>query len=401
MQVTSEIPNGSGRVLCVSPERVEIELIAYCKSSRYFCVEISDVEEACSQEFVLWPDSLFRKRTFTHKYHADVWICDVDEGVWRRVKTIERSPEMVRCRVDLEPGRRYWLSSEPPYPYVETTRKIFQIAERHPDIAGVHFLGHSMEHRPIFALRIAEKSELPGQERKPVVHIAAGEHGSESAGEEIARGMLEWVLSEEAEKARDAFIFDFVLNTNPDGNFHGWHNYNLRDWKEHNYQDAEDRSWHHEFVPYMQGRPLDYSSETKALMEWMKKTRPACYLSMHSWEGHEGMPGAFHASPEELSSEMGGAVLAITEIAQNVAAGLGLEFRAFGSKGDTLHLGQFLMRNGMAAAYLPEGNYAVGREALQKLGRGMLVGILNDRRIPLQNFGGKRWDCLLPAARVS
>lgn len=27
--------------------------------------------------------------------------------------------------------------------------------------------------------------------------------------------------------------------------------------------------------------------------------------------------------------------------------------------------------------------------------------LLNDRRIPLQNFGGKRWDCLLPAARAS
>ncbi len=388
-------------MLRVSPERVEIELIAYCKSSRYFCVEISGVEEARSQEFVLWPDSLFRKKSFVHKYHADVWICDAGERVWRRVETIERSPEMVRCRVDLEPGRRYWLSSEPPYPYVETIREIFQIAGRQPDIASVHFLGHSIEHRPILALRVAGESAPPGHEKKPVIHIAAGEHGSESAGEEMARGMLEWVLSKEAEEARDAFIFDFVLNTNPDGNYHGWHNYNLRDWKEHNYQDTVDRSWHHEFVPYLQGHPSDYSPETTALMEWMKTTRPACYLSMHSWEGHEGMPGAFHAAPEELSPEMGAAVLAITEIAQGATADLGLEFRAFGSGGDTLHLGQFLMRNGIAAAYLPEGNYAMGREALQKLGRGILIGILHDRRIPLRSLGGKRWERLEPMAMAS
>lgn len=390
MNVTSAIPNGSGRVRHVSPERIEIELIAYSKGARYFCVEISEVEEPCEQEILLLPDSLFRVPTFIHKFHADVWICDAEERDWQRVKKIERTPEMVRCEMRLLPGKRYLVSSEPPYRYVDTTREMHQIAASHPDIASIHYLGHSMEHRPITALRISSEPVPPGRENKPVIHIVAGEHASESAGEEIARGMLDLALSEPA--FRRDFIFDFVLNSNPDGNYHGWHQYNLRDWREHNYQDTVDRSWHHEFVPYMQGLPLDFSPETIALMEWMKTTRPACYLSMHSWEGHDGMPGAFHAHPKELTPRMAEAVTAISEIACAESERLGFTFFPFASESDGLHLGQFLMRNEAAAAFLPEGNYAIGRKALQSLGTGLLRGILCDPRIPLRDLGGDRWQ---------
>ncbi len=398
MKVNSFVPNGSGRVRHVSPKRIEIELIAYSKGARYFCVEISEVEEACVQEVLLLPDSLFRNRTFIYKFHADVWICDASERVWKRVKQIERTPELVRCQIELFPGRKYLLSSEPPYRYVDTTRELHALAERHSDIAKVHYLGHSMEHRPIVALRISDEAAPVGYENKPVIHIVAGEHASESAGEEIARGMLDLVLSE-AIFRRD-FIFDFVLNANPDGNYHGWHQYNLKDWLEHNYQDTIDRSWHHEFVPYLQGLVQEFSPETIALMEWMKLTRPACYLSMHSWEGHDGMPGAFYTHPDELSPSMAEAVMAINKIACAQSQTLGFEFLPFASKGDSLHLAQFLMQNEMAIGYLPEGNYAVGREALQLLGAGILRGILQDLCVPLQKVDRNQWDMITSRSAV-
>lgn len=392
MKVTSHIPNGSGRVLNVSPERIEIELIAYSKGARYFCVEVSDIEAPCEPELLLVPDSLFRIKEFIYKFYADVWIRDLEGTQWQRTRILDHSPELMRYSVPLQPGKRYLLSSEPPVRYVDTTREIFEIAQLRPHEASIHYLGHSIEHRPLFALRISNEHVKLGSEGKPLIHIVAGEHASEFAGEQIARGMLDLVLSEKGAPYRRDYIFDFVLNSNPDGNYHGWHQYNRRDWLEHNYQDTVDRSWHHEFLPYMQGKPFDYSPETVALMEWMKMTRPACYLSMHSWEGHQGNPGAFYASPEELTPSLGQAVRAITEIACAISQKLGFKFCPFSYPGDNLHLGQFLMRNEVAVAYLPEGNYAVGPDALRALGAGMLEGILNDSRIPLRELGASKWD---------
>ncbi|HWL52890.1 MAG TPA: M14 family zinc carboxypeptidase [Chthoniobacteraceae bacterium] len=394
MLVTSQIPNGSGRILRADRELIEVELIAYSKGARYTCFEISEVSEPRRQEVVLLPDRHFRIATFAYKFHADVWVREDGAAEWYRSEVVDRTPERVRIALDLRPGVTYTVSSEPPRAYCDTTAELFALPLAHPGRMSLHCLGHSVEHRPIFALRIG--AAAPGEEDRPVIHVVAGEHASESAGEEIARGMLDLVLNDR-EGITDGYIFDFVLNANPDGNVHGWHQYNARDWQAHNYADTIDRSWHHEFVPYMKGLPFDYSPETVALMEWLKTTRPACYLSMHSWEGHEGNPGAFHAHPDELSPAMAEAVVAMDEIAVATSRTLGFEFVPRPSPGDQLHLGQYLMRNELAAAYLPEGNYAQGREAMQALGRGLLRGLL--ARVK-PKAAPARWEAMFGAERA-
>ncbi len=394
MYVTSSIPNGSGRVRRLDPDAYEIELIAYSKGSRYFCVEASS-EEDRSVAITLIPDRWFRIRTFPYKCEADVWMCNARTLEWTRIPGTETTPERVRFSVWLKAGERYLLSSEPPYRYSDTTAELFRIAREHREYCAIHCLGASMEQRPIIALRITDNpEESPGRESKPVLHIAAGEHASESAGEEIARGMLYYLLSEESATARDRYIFDLVLNANPDGNFHGWHQYNLRDWQEHNYCDKVDRSWHHEFVPYLERIPGEYSPETVALMEWMKLTRPACYLSMHSWEGQGGTLGAYHSAVEGLAPEMAAAVKALVGISDAVGAQLGFPVDNRPTGHDSLHLGPLLMRTGAAVAYLPEGNYMLGRERLQAYGKGLLKGILKDGRVIMPRYDRSRWDQL-------
>lgn len=392
MIITSAIPTGNGRVHRISATHTEVELIAYSKGSRYFCIEISDIDTPRLQEITIVPDSLYRETTFPYKCHSNVWIKSNHAPEWQRVELVEKTPERIRFHLSLTPGHRYLVSSEPPNCYTDTTRYLHDLVSCYPQICSLHNIGFSMEYRPMFALRISDRPVAPGNETKPVIHIVAGEHASEFAGEEIARGMLGMVLSDEASELRQNFIFDFILNANPDGNIHGWHQYNLNDWREHNYQDNKDRSWHHEFAPYLKDESGRYSPETIALMDWLKKTRPACHLSMHSWEGQNGNPGAFYTAEEELDSRTATAIKTINQIAQKQAGLLGFSFIPYSSKNDNLHLGNFLMQTGRSIAYLPEGNYAVGKNNLQKLGAGILQDILQSPDIPLHEYGGVRWD---------
>ncbi len=397
MLATSNIPCGNGRIRWVSPESLEVELIAYSKGARYTHFRISGVEREQELEISLLPDACFRDRDFAHKMHADVWWRTSEEPVWRRVEKVDRSPERVRFRLHLKPHISCWVSTEPPISYSDTTEELFTIAARNPEIAEMHHLGRSLEDRGIFLLRITAQENrcTPGEEKRTVIHISAGEHATEFAGEAIARGILDRLLSPEYAGYRQSFIFDLILNTNPDGNIHGWHQYNLKDWREHNYSDTVDRSWHHELRPYAEGLPGPYSPETVAIMEWLLKTRPALYLSMHSWEGQFGVPGAFYTSPTVLDPLMGAAVMRINELAHETAGELGFHYDSRESTEDELHLGHYLMRQEVCYAYLPEGHYNLGFETLKQFGGRFFQRILDDPLLRLEDYHPQRWDSIL------
>ncbi len=397
MIVTTDLECGNGRILRATPGLIEVELIAYSKGSRYTFFRISDVDAARRQAVVLRPDALFRVSAFPYKKFAEVWV-RYDEGEWKAVEDVERTPEAIRFEVNVRPGQVCDISTEPPRPYTETAAELFALQQSMPEIATLHSPGTSVEGRLLLVLRVTSprRKAAPGEEQVPVIHIACGEHATEFSGEEIARGMLAHLLSPDGAELRERFIFDFVLNANPDGNIHGWHQYNARDWRAHNYSDTVDRSWHHEFVPYLLDQPGVYSPETAALMNWLKRTRPAFYLSMHSWEGHYGNPGSFYTAPSQLSPEMAGAMEAINRIAMAAAQEGGFKFDAVptSNAGPSPHLGHLLMEHDVALAYLPEGNYAVGRAALQRLGMKLIARWLEDPAIVVENYGGERWERL-------
>ncbi len=220
------------------------------------------------------------------------------------------------------------------------------------------------------------------------------EHATEFAGEAMVKGILERVLSEKASPHRERLIFDLILNTNPDGNLHGWHQYNLNDWRGHNYHDQVDRSWYREFRSCIAGEPGNYSPETVAVIGWILKSRPALYISMHSWEGQFGVPGAYYTSPEVLAPEMASGIRRINELAIANATQLGFGFDPRESVADGLHLGHYLMQQGVCYAYLPDGHYNLGFDTLKKFGAGLLHDIIADPLLDLGGYDASRWDRL-------
>lgn len=383
MIVQTDIPCGNGRIKWLRPGVFEIEVIAYSKAPRYAYFRIVNIEKDVRQEIVLRPDSHMPLVDFKD-FHGHVWLRTKSQPEWKPLpkNKVEIAPNAVRFSLDLKRGGEYDISTEPAREYAKTNDELFALAERLHGFARLHCLGHSIEQRPIFLLRVTANPETLGAESKPVLTFMAGEHASEFAGEEIVRGMLDLVTAESADarKFRNAYIFDFILNSNPDGNHHGWHQYNVKDWLEHNYSDGKDRSWHHEFGPFFEGKSGDYSPETIAIGNYIKKCEPVFYLTAHSWQGHRGNPGAFHASldilPETTATRQGRLIQIAKQIAQEH---FGVEFETFPSSNLTAgHLDSFLLRSGKALALAIEGHMNLGRKNLQKFGAFLLDQWLNN-----------------------
>mgnify|MGYP000898198828 CR=1 FL=1 len=399
MNVTTRIPCGNGRILRADAGAIEVELIAYSKGARYGCFRISGITESRDQLVILRPARHFGLQTFPYKRYSRLSVRYGGEGeAWETVpeEALERTPEALRAVIPLRAGVVCDLSTEAPHEYAITTAELTALAREHREIAELHSPGASVEGRPLFVLRVTARANRcgPGEETRPVIHIVCGEHATEFAGEEIGRGMLSLALDDtaEARTLRDTFVFDFILNANPDGNFHGWHQYNANDWRAHNYSDGKDRSWHHEFVPYLLEEPGVYSPETVALMSWLRRTRPALYISLHSWEGHDGQAGAFHAAPETLSPVMQTLVDTMNAHAIAAAEELGKVFAPRPSRQSERHLGELLMAKEICPAYLPEGHVNWGQARLRRFGRSFLTRLLTDEKLALDQYDPCRWE---------
>ncbi|HWL52053.1 MAG TPA: M14 family zinc carboxypeptidase [Chthoniobacteraceae bacterium] len=397
MLVTTQFPCGNGRVRWYAKDDFEVELIAYSKGARYTCFKIAGLERDQRREVVLRPDACF-EGSFAGLC-AKIWIKRSQYGEWQPLDDaqVRCEPEAIRFTVDLYKGEECYFSTEPPREYVATTQELFEIAARQPEIASVHCIGHSIEHRPIFLLRVSDRANrcAIGEERVPVVTLEAGEHATEFSGEEMARGMLAHLCgdSPEAETLRREFIFDVVLNINPDGNFHGWHQYNAKDWREHHYGVVVDRSWHHEFEPYLSGETAAVSPETRAFSDWIVRTRASFVIGFHSWLGHDGNPGAFYADPRLLSPESGAMISELNRSAQAAAAEIGVGFEVFpNSNLCGGHLGPYLMKNDLCLAYTLEGHMNLGREKLRELGVRLLHHWLGNERLKVRESRAPRWD---------
>lgn len=399
MHVTSKIPCGNGNILWHTPDHFEVEVIAYSKGPRYAYFKVCSVSPSHHRTITLRPDSRF-PANFSG-LSAKIWMKRGQNGSWQALpeNDVLIEPQAIRFSIKLEPGEEYFFSTEPAREYSHTTSELFEIAHALGHEAAVHMLGHSVEHRPIVALRITapENIAIPGQEECPVILITAGEHASEFSGEELVRGMLALVAGESGKALRRDFIFDFILNTNPDGNYHGWHQYNAKDWAEHNYAEVVDRSWHHEFEEYMSDTgqsPSEkrFSPETIALGNWILKTHPTLFISAHSWLSHGGNPGAFYADPSILPEGMKKFVPALNEEAVQASAIFDLEFQTYPTSNLCGgHLGAFLMKNELAISYTIEGHMNPGREILQALGNNLLTRWLANPILNLRKSRRPQW----------
>lgn len=395
MNVTTDIPCGNGRVHWLSPDAFEVELIAYSKNPRYTFFEIDDICEARRQSVRLAPDRHYDGPGLA-KLEAgktEIWMRRLPDEQWRVVPRAEVrfSPDSIVFDVDLQPGDRVQISTEPPRPYAQTTEELVAIAQDHHPHTRLHVLGASIEQRPIFLLRVGQdvaKDREDQARNTPVVLLVSGEHATEFAGEEITRGMLQSALADdEAGRAlRQRYVMDFILNANPDGNVHGWHQYNASDWAQHSYTDGVDRSWHHEFEPYLKDQTITCSPETRAIGDWILKTQPSFMHLAHSWEGNAGNMGVFRVDPESVNPALGATLQLMDRQASEAAAKLGLAFdyKAYGAH-SCKHLDAHMVIDRGIPACATEAHPRFERRTLQAFGRELLKAWLLESGVELGN----------------
>lgn len=401
MQTSTDICCGSGIIRTSSIELIEIEVIAFSKSSRYVYFEISQASAHHRPTVALLCDSQFRKEGFEKLGRVQLWIrrtfegtyvgrgssraqahacADVDsiacEAPWERLdkNQVTYSPQRIEFELDVAPGERVEITTEPPRPYPQTVIMLENLVKMNPSTCQLHVIGRSIENRPIFLLRITEdvaRFGIPGQESRPVVLLISGEHATEFAGEEVTRGMLKAVIGDERGQVdlRRRYVFDFVLNCNPDGNVNGWHQYNANDWMEHDYTPGVDRSWHHEFGPYLSGKTQEVSPETRALGDWINSTNPQFVHTAHSWEGNGGKVGVYRVDPELACPTMAQKIRAIESSAASVAQKISLDMviRSLTSV-CTGHLPQYLTLERNVPACSIEAHPDIDRSVLQRFG---------------------------------
>lgn len=378
MKVTTDIPSGHGRILRVRPDRVEVEVISY-KGPRYTHFELASEVDA-EPTIVLWPDRAAVGQDFRQMSCKNIWFRVLPEATWQRVnpERVLLIPQRIEFTLTVRAGQRIQVSTEPPRLYGETCGELSDLALTHPDRARLHVIGASIEQRPLVLLRITDQiaaNGILGKETRPVILLLVGEHATEYSGEELTRGMLEAVLADDetGRYLRSEFVIDVLLNANPDGNYHGWHQYNAADWKQHNYFDGVDRSWHHEFGPYLSGEQRDASPETIAICQWIQKSRAKFVFTAHSWEGHDGNLGAFRLRPEDAPAEIGAALKRMDDLAAEVVSRFGIGYELYPvSNLCSGHLVDHLVLHNQAIAYTVESHPYHSRDTLQAIGRELL-----------------------------
>lgn len=376
--ITSEIDCGHGISTLAADGCVEVEIIAFSKNARYLCVALS-AEKDCDARLRIVPDRQYT-RGF-ERFNGWLWLKGESDTKWRRLHSeelhIQRSHMTAHLR--LKAGERVVLTSETPLPYPQTCDFLQKLDGTHG--FSLRQIGQSVQERPIYCLeRITDEAAASADSTvKPLILIIAGEHATEFAGEFVARGMLGAVLedSEQDEYLRQNFNWGFILNANPDGNINGWHQYNVNDWKKHAYPFPEDISWHHEYGPYLLDPQTPVSPETRAVADWVLTKRPAFIFNHHSWEGHEGGPGAFRAneSVESYPKLIGTLDAIATKIANSFGVGY-LEANS-GSLASG-HLGDTLASVCQIPSLTPEAHMSLGEENLLHFGAQWLRLSLGD-----------------------
>lgn len=141
----------------------------------------------------------------------------------------------------------------------------------------VHEIGRSIGRRPLLRLRITDDSS-PYPENKRWVHYIGNEHPGEHNAQWRIAGMVDWLLSDEAQDARQRTIFYITLMMSPDAPSRGWYRVNAQgvDMNRSYFVGGADvnEQAHESFI------------RQKALEELMRSDTPVTsYWAMHTWQG--------------------------------------------------------------------------------------------------------------------
>jgi hypothetical protein len=174
------------------------------------------------------------------------------------------------------PGRTVWLTNMNPIPYSLMTQMLKAHAEKCPNLMRLGEAGKSFEGRSV---TLAEVTEGPGDQDKPVVLIIAGEHPTEFPGQWATWGILQWLTSSvpEAVRLRRKYRFLAVPQRNPDGNVAG------RTKVSSEKLDLNGPTW----VGVDEGKEPG-GQENRELWKLIQKQPPAGFINFHGYCGPRG-----------------------------------------------------------------------------------------------------------------
>lgn len=381
--VGTDFECGHGIATLAEDGVVEIEIIAYCKDPRYLCARLEATRD-CQAQLRIIPDR--QSGMGFSKFHSWIWVQRGrgSESDWHRLSTQELQvcESHMLVRVTLQAGESCVLSSEPYLPYSATVDWLHSLDGKHG--FNLAEIGQSIEGRRLWSLQSGQWGEANSdngdpENNKPGILVIAGEHGTEFAGEHIARGMLQAVLADntEGKQLRARYHWSFILNANPDGNVNGWHQYNRADWNKHAYPFPEDISWHHEFKAWLE-EGIAVSPETVAVGTHVLKLKPSLLFNMHSWQGNNGNLGVYRSglSVDDFPLLMHGLELEAAKLTAHLQVECLIKDSGNLASG---HLGDTLAMYSVIPSFSPEGHMIIGEQNLNWFGA---QWILNSLQLP-------------------
>lgn len=125
-----------------------------------------------------------------------------DGNTWRQTELGTRETDRIFYPIE-GTGGPLWVAWGPPFTPRETEALITEAEQSRPDLVHPFTLAKTREGRPVRALRIVAEGDA---KTKPAVWMHARQHAWESGSSWVARGLVEWLLSDagEAKQLRDS-----------------------------------------------------------------------------------------------------------------------------------------------------------------------------------------------------
>jgi hypothetical protein len=298
LRVSTDFDGGSATIDAIDSERREIQIRPGGSPARgwpcWWFVRIDGLGAGEQATLVLRGSERPSRNNGqdTGKPLASDWAMPIaaavsDDGkTWRQTGLGTRETDHISYPLE-GTGGPLWVAWGPPFTPRETESLITEAEQARPDLVHPFTLAETREGRPVRALRIVDEGDTKG---KPAVWIHARQHAWESGASWVARGFVEWLLSDldEAKRLRERAeivivpIMDVDRVVTGDGGKEADPNDHNRDWSE---------TPHYPEVAAAQDRMKAFAAEG----------RLAVFLDLHNPASRDLRPFFFVGPPELLS----------------------------------------------------------------------------------------------------
>jgi hypothetical protein len=208
-----------------------------------------------------------------------------DGKVWMHTAPGRRSGDRIAYEI-AGTGDAIWIAWGPPF-VPSSTEQLINDAEKSMREAKGFELARTREHRPVRALRIGD------EKRRHAIWVQARQHAWESGASWVARGLTEWITSDDADarwlRAQAEIVIVPIMDVDNVATGNGGKEAAPRD---HN------RDW--DATPVYP----EVAAAQKQLKAWAEAGRMDVFLDLHNPSAGDSRP-FFFVGPEELLTEEG------------------------------------------------------------------------------------------------